>query len=561
MDYKPPSFLQLHFLKNDALTDSLMLGVKSLLILLIIAYTLVFLNNYLYFLGETYTNFNGLIWLSYDWPDTAFFTQIVQHGGFFTEQKQFFIAGGTMAGSFPPLFHILAAGLNLVANNITLTLVIMSILLSLLTAYFLLKDWPGWQFKYLLLLVLFFPPFQFPSFPIIMRLRELLAFLILTLMFKNPFKLSREAIFLIGGALLILSQPLVALFGIAAFFVLDHEKLSINLERKMLLPLAALAILFLLTYSTHTLAKFSGNESIQAGCTYGTIGCGANIIYEIYTLKPFLLFLVLTPLFLQFSPTKEIKNFWLAFLAFYSLLLLLTFFPEFFLKAISPIKEDLCLFLFPFIAFFALFPPKLKILDKRNELLLLLLLAMVLAVSAPIKERYDWDLKNSSDAALAVYKDNKTSLDVSLFFWDSTQKEYFESFDFRFMVQVAMQKHGNKMYYSPMQQFYDSDGMLPLVKNLLDSIVAKDLEKCSKARYELSKKIDYLHLQIELSDPSCLGWGRAQEMKLADKVFLEECGISLLFPNQITPLPCPSHAVLNISKDNLVFELQKSKPS
>ncbi|HIG97807.1 TPA: hypothetical protein HA231_00045 [Candidatus Woesearchaeota archaeon] len=510
--------------KKDAM-DLLFRLSEPLQLALILVFGALSAAFYIQYLSSIHANFSQLTEMIYDWPDTSFFTQLVQQGGFLEPIGSPFIAGGSMAGTFPPLFHFIAAMVNTVIGDLNSTNFVLSVLLSSIVAYLALKDWPGWQMKLALFILLFFPPLQWPGFPLSMRLRELVADILLILMFKNPMQWERRNVFLIGGALLILTQPLVAMGGIAAYFFFDQNG-RLKLEKRLVLSCILLASFFFLVYHHHVLLKLG--ESVAAP-SFVPIGCAYNVMATPYFYIPMAIMTIVT---LYYCKSRELKVLWVAVVLALLALFNLTCFPGIFLSIISPVKEDFCLFLFPLFLFFSLFPIKALPAGKWHRSLpnLLLAAAMLwLVLSPPTLGKW---LKDEFDRPLSVIQPNRTILGVGLYIWDQTHDAHFVNFDFRLMSLMALKVRQNPIYYSPANQFYDTEKLLPPVREFYDALSSHDLERCRAARAALASRMDYLILNIRISDDSAGSWSSRQKELLSERDFLRECGVGLLLPKE-----------------------------
>lgn len=496
---------------------------------------LVFAKNYYGYAAILLENLGGFLYLFYDWPDIAFFTKVVQDGRFFSDYPEHFINGGAMAGAFPPVFHIIAAAVNLAFNDLENTLTFCSIALSLLSAWLLLKDWPGWGLKIALFLLLFFPPVQPYAFPMVMRMREMLAVLFLVLMFKDAFRLGWFRNLLVGGSLLVLTQPLVALMGIPLFFAVRNGRIDLRLDRKTLLAIIFISLLFLLTYHSHAVNKLQALLSgASAQCGFNAIGCAFTVLTELWSARFFAMFLGFAPLFIAFTPHRDIRLLWLFSLAGYLLLALLGLFPDLVVKLLFLVSQDVCMSVYPLVAFFCLFPPKSQPKTQRMRLLVAWLVFFSLWSAASCRSlglEWAWPLKTADQAVIASVGSDKTMLNVNLYRMASNEEVYFNNFNFHIMSLAVLEGVPVRMHYSPYNQFYDTANLLPLVRNFIDSGFSRDLAGCLGARAALANRTDYLHINMDISDwGNPEGGGLKAIGSLTDREFLGKCNITLLHP-------------------------------
>ncbi len=493
------------------------------------------LSSYFVIIMEMVGKIDQLYLYPYDWPDTIFFTRLVSEGLFFTNPVSGFIASGSMAGLFPPLFHVFAFLVNLAFNNMNLTLVFISISLSFALAYLILKDWHDWRLRVLLFCFIFLPPFQYGLFPFPSRLRVLLALLFLVLMFKNPLKMDRVKCFLLFGTLIVLSQPLIAIMGIAAYFFIDSADKKFRLERRMLAPLALLVAIFVSVYSGHLYYKFLSPPASNGG--FEVVACSIEAMYIIFSFTPwmFLFYCIVVPFFLLFLPSRDLKILFLIFIATIAFGGLLRVFPSLLIKVLSIFGEDLCMPLSPYIAFFAIFPPgRGAIPGKLVSTFVVASLAVMMFLQASVLYHYDigYKLRKTYEELALSFQPHTTVLSMRLFFLEDTKKVYFESFDFRLMSIMYLAGMPNTFYYSPMQQFYDTENLLPAVKKFVDSLSSTNASECSDAADFLGNRTDYLHISPSFPNMHNYSWSYNQSKRLANKSFLNSCGVDLIMPNE-----------------------------
>ncbi len=505
--------------KLPSLPTLVFYGVVLLLLIQLVS-------GYAAFLNYLYSNSGTLLWKAYDWPDTAVMVQSVMDGRFFSGYPEAFISGKSMFGLFPPLLPLLAGVINLATGNIAITFVLLSAVLSLLISYFTAKDWPAWPQKLIVVLFLFCYPIVGDVPPFIVRLRELFAVFLLVLLFKNPFRMKPEKNYLVLGLLLILSQPLVALIGLLSYPFLNPENWKMKADLRSFAVFAALALAFTATYHQHILLNLPGgaaNTNSLGQCLPKAYGIPLDAMLTLFSV-PALFFFVFSRNNLVRGALLLFTLWWFSLIVFSEntgLLSLLAF----------PVKDDFIFQTLPFFAFFALFPPPGKPKDGNTKHLLaiLLVLALLLAnmkIGAPL---------NSAGAEETQFRNIAGSLQnhskiLSMTFYavESKRAFFFSGSDFRLISEIFLKKLPVQAYYSPFQSFYDTEGLYAPVSGLIGSINEKNRSACVSFAGNLSRKTDYLHLGLSVIHNGDRGWSGRALANLADRGFLEECGISLV---------------------------------
>lgn len=505
--------------KLPPLTVLVFYGVVLLLLIQLVS-------GYAAFLHYLYSNSGTLLWKAYDWPDTAVMVQSVMDGRFFSGYPEAFISGKSMFGLFPPLLPLLAGIINLAIGNIATTFVLLSAVLSLLISYFTAKDWPAWPQKLIVVLFLFCYPIIGDVPPFIVRLRELFAVFLLVLLFKNPFRMKPEKNYLILGLLLILSQPLVAVIGLLSYPFLNQDNWKIKADLRSFAIFAALVLAFTATYHQHILLNLPGgaaNTNSLGQCLPKVYGIPLDAMLSLFSV-PALFFFV-------FSRNNLVRGVFLLFTLWWFSLIVFSENTGLLSLLAFPVKDDFSFQTLPFFAFFALFPPpgKPKDANAKHLLCALLVLTLLLAnlkIDAPLNSAGAEEMQFRN---LAGALQNHSKI-ASLTFYavESKHTFFFSGSDFRLISEIFLKKLPVQAYYSPFQSFYDTEGFYAPVSGLIGSINEKNSSACASFARGLSAKADYLHLGLSVIHNGDRAWSGRALASLADRGFLEKCGISLV---------------------------------
>ncbi|MFA5106655.1 MAG: hypothetical protein WC506_06905 [Candidatus Micrarchaeia archaeon] len=501
---------------------------NMLLLYLIVLAGALFLKNFIDGAGA-YLPGSGhdMLWEKYDWPDTAYMARLVSQGMAFSQDPSF-SSSAPMIGYFPPVFPAVAALIYKFTGDYSATFTLLSAMIWLAAVWLIAKDWEGWEMKIAVIVIVFFLTAYIEWPPVLNRLREIFAVLIMALMFKNPLNLQRWKNFLIFGALATLAQPVVALLAIGGYFFFDAQTGKIRIERKMALCLAVLAGFFIITYYGHALALLS-NEKPQnyIGCAYTMPAYNSQ---DYMRLSFF--YAIASVFFLAFLPTRELKIAYGVLVVASIALLAAQNFPQTYLAITSPIASDMCYQTIPFLAFFALFPDRARPGGKRLALARILLLAALLAQSMQ-----SYSFKNSSgygvlDKPETLFAPNSTAIAARYYLWDNAMQPYLIHFDFRLMSELALKNAPVRFAYSPVQQFYDPNGYAPDLQGIIMSFAKKDMEECSLHAENLhGRGIDYASFEIILdrswqpeSDRTD-SWGYRTALEMENMSMISQCGM------------------------------------
>ncbi len=501
---------------------------NTVLMALVLVAAAIFLKNFIEGASPYFAQGNSrLFWEKYDWPDTAYMSQLVSRGLVFSADPNF-IASAPLFGYFPPLFPLMASIAEAITGSYQAAFVLLSIAIWFATAYLVAKDWKGWEMKLAIIIIVFFLTAYIEWPPVLNRLRELFALFLMALLFKNPLKLERWKNFLLVGPLVILAQPAVALLGIAGYFFFDAETGRIKIERKMAFCLAGLAAFFIIAYYGHALALLENSRPQNyIGCSYVMPAYNAHDIMRL-----FFFYAIVSPFFLVFLPARELKYAY-GLLVLASLLLLAAQnFPQLYMLITGPLASDMCYQSLPVLAFFALFPYRGG-LDGKKALFLRAIL--ISALLAQVVQSYTF--QNSSgygmlDRPEALFANNSTAIAARYYLWDAARQPYMIQFDFRLMSELALKGAPVEFVYSPVQQFYDPYGYSKDLAGIISGFAEKNMQECRLHASSLAKSgIDYASMEIVLDrswQPEAErldSWGYEAALSMANSTMISGCGM------------------------------------
>ncbi len=458
-----------------------------------------------------------------DWPDTAAMSEMAARGQLFSPDAHF-IAGSQIFGLFPPLFYLLTALFNLITHNTSLSFVLLSVPLQIITTYLVVRDWKDWRQILLLVLLL---NFNFPAthfFPVVGRLRELLAVFFLVMLYKNPFKIRPEMLYALCGGLMVLTQPLVAMLGLFIYPLMQAGWEPFKIKRIYLLILLALGALFGLVYYQHFLLKPLDNPA------FSSLRCIDSVpIFSSFPAYLLAMFLVPAIFFGYFSP-RPVNYLLAAYLVGILFLLVLQNFPDLFITLLRPFKEDLCFnALYPILCFFALFAPASGKPKRGWSNLLAALLILQLLFSIMTWPSFDIGAKTYGQSVFEKVPSGARILAIDVLLWNQPEKAVFDGFNFWFSSEVYLRNASVLTYYSPMQQYYDTERLVPESMALLESIRSQNLSDCQYHGRLLSKRVDYLFVESVATSRANESWANKQLDRMGNASWLEKCGMEKSF--------------------------------
>ncbi len=484
-----------------------------------------------YFISGAGAYFNGgaqgLLWEKYDWPDTAYMSSLAGRGMFF-EPDSTFSHSAPLVGYFPPLFPIAAALAQKAIGDYELVFKILSVAFWLAAAYLITRDWKGIEFKIAILIIVFFLTAYNEWPPVLNRLREIMAIMLMAFMFKNPLGLGDRKNYLIFGTLLVLAQPLVAVVAIAGYFFFNPKTGDFRIERRMAAPMLALAAIFALAYSGHLAASLNGWKAQNyIGCAYVM---PAFMSHDLPRLAIF--YLIVAPFFLLFLPTRHLKIAFLAFIAAAAALFAMSGNPGLFIAVTNIVASDMCFQALPVLAFFALFPHKG---EAKGNARLALLAIIIAAAIAQVCLSYTFEYSKGYgklDDPERLFQNGTGIIATRLYLWDAAKQAYLIHFDFRLMSELALKGANATFAYSPIQQFYDPEKYMPDIYGIVGSFGENDLEKCIASKKSLEDRgIGYLSAEIVYDKfdygwaNAKTGWGAGIVENMKDSGFATKCGL------------------------------------
>ena len=479
----------------------------------------VFIYNNIVFLAALANHSDRLLLEGpYDWPDTAVFTDLIRTG-YWTNPNPQFISGGQVWGLFPPLFMLVAIPFDMVIQNLSYTFLILAFLIQIPVFYYTMRDWPHKTQKIFILLILGWSAITWHQFPLVMRLREQLAVLFMVLMYKNVFKLSPIINHFVFSSLMILSQPTVAIIGGLLYPFIEAEGRIEKIDRRYLVSLVALCLIFIGVYSEHIALKGQNMAPLNA------IGF-AHFVVDIAAPNylPFLLMqlLIISVFFVRFD-RKIFVWIWVAYIIGMAALIMLTYMPSLFMRVVGPFSEDFNPFFYVMFVLGALHPGKTPADEAQVKLAGILIFAyLAVFIIAPPS------LIGSTPSYSEIFARipaGSTVLPVSVYFWEQPRWVLFKAFDFRLMSEFYLRRIPIRTYYSPMQQFYDTEQVWPDAQAFIQSVDSSDWETCIQARDRLSAKVDYLSIYAVSPIDDRHSWSYGLWSRLNNQSIMARCGV------------------------------------
>ncbi|GEM_PF-4941522 len=493
--------------------------VNSILIIAVVTIALISFS----LTAKAIGSWDNFKWQVFDWPDTASMARMFERGQFFSSPPMF-INGESIFGLFPPFYYVVVSFFDLFFQDVFVSMFVLSILLQLATTYLIVRDWKNPHLALFIVLVLNFNALTGHYFPVVIRLRELLGVFLMVLMFKNPLKINEKANFAAMSLLLALTQPMVWFIGALGFILAKSDWSKKKLDPVFILSFLLSSLAFVIAYHKHILIKLAYPGA--SAC----IGCLGTVIT--FLSSPLLLssfFLVVAPFFLLALDDWRIKLAWAILVAALLAVVLLQVQPSLLFTVLSPLKEDLCIhLLYPAIAFVSLFPPKNKKIGKLASIVLMFIL--VLQAFYSMLNPFGLDYKTSSNLLIADHiQPGSKVLTYWVYFWEPAKLELFKSFHMQFMGESYLRNVSFQIHYSPMQQFYDTNNLLPDATGFFSSLKEKDAEKCKYFSSRIREKEEYIVLFYEISSfNKNHPWTENILDSYSDAKFAKACGATII---------------------------------